>query len=193
MSELSAEDREGLDALGYAEGWLESGLLDRALLASQLERLRSGGTKKTGRYRAQAAAAWLGAAGPLEDGAIDAFLSLMDADPDAKMARAAVADLIQSPRLTLPQLDRIAQAHPELLRRHEALIRRTYLARRLEDGVTDELLARVIELQDAAIQTGLIHDPRLTRRQAEQLAAQGANPTIRANAQSWLQDKKAWK
>jgi hypothetical protein len=117
----------------------------------------------------------------------------MAADPDAKMARSALADLVQSARIGLDQLERIARSHSALMRRHEALIRRTWLARRLEDGVTDALLEQVIEARDAAIQNGLIRDPRLTRKQAEQLARRGANPTLRDNAQAWVQDKKAWR
>ena len=63
----------------------------------------------------------------------------------------------------------------------------------MEAGVTDELLQQVIEFQDAAIQTGLIRDSRLSKRQAERLARDGANPTIRENASAWVQDKQAWK
>ena len=48
-------------------------------------------------------------------------------------------------------------------------------------------------LTDAAIQTELIRDPRVSKKQAGELAKRGANPTIRQNAQSWFQDKKAWK
>ena len=79
------------------------------------------------------------------------------------------------------------------MRRHEKLIRRTYLSRRLAEQVTDELLTQVIVFQDASIQTGLVRDERLSRKQAEQLARRGANPTIRANAEAWFQDKKAWR
>jgi hypothetical protein len=129
--------------------------------------------------------------GPIPDAQLDAFLALMRGDPDPKLGQAAIAELIRSPRLGLGQLERIA-ADREILRRHEALIRRTYLTRRMESGVTDELLERVIEFGDAAIQTALIRDPRLTRRQAERLAKQGANPTIRERAGDWVRDRKAW-
>jgi hypothetical protein len=189
---VTEAERAALDALGYTEAWLESGLLDRRLLAEQYERLQGAGTKKTARYRSQALAAWREADGPLPEAELDAFLSLMRADPDPKLAQAAIAELIRSPRIGLEQLERIAGSDPELLRRHEALIRRTYLTRRMESGLTDELLERVIELQDAAIQTVLIRDPRLSRRQAERLAKHGANPTIRGRAEAWFRDKKAW-
>lgn len=188
MSEHAA-----LEALGYSEAWLDAGLLDRALLAEQYERLQSGGTKKTARYRAQALAAWRDRAGTIADAEIDAYLAVVAAEPDGKLAGSAVAELIHSPRITLEQLERIAGSDPKLMRRHEALIRRTYLSRRMEDGVTDALLEQVLEFQDAAIQTGLIRDDRLTRKQAEQLARRGANPTIREQSQAWVQDKKAWK
>jgi hypothetical protein len=79
------------------------------------------------------------------------------------------------------------------MRRHEPLIRRTYLTRRLDQGVTDALLAQVIEFQEAAIQTALIRDARLSRKQAELLAKHGANPTIRKQAQAWFRDRKSWK
>jgi len=189
---IGEAERAALEALGYVPGWLDAGILDPALLAEQAERLRTGGSRKTGRYRAQAVSAWLDRTGPLDDAQLDAFLALMRDDPDPKTAQAAVVQLIRSPRLSLDQLGRIASDR-DLMRRHEALIRRTYLARRLEQEVTDELLQQVIEFRDAAIQTGLVRDARLSRRQAELLARSGANPTIRENAQAWCQDKKAWR
>jgi len=135
-------ERAALEALGYTEEWVRSGLLDRRLFVEQYERSQA---------------------------------------------------LIQSPRISLGQLERIAQSDPKLMRRHKLLIRRTYLTRRMEGGVTDELLQQVVEFQDAAIQTGLIRDSRLSRRQAELLARDGANPTIRENATAWVKDKNAWK
>lgn len=194
MSEsLSAGEKAALQELGYSEAWLEAGLLDRALLAEQFQRYQAGGTRKTGKYRAQALAAWQKGTAPIADAQLDAFLALMTADPDAKMAQSAIAELIQSSRISLEQLERIAQSDSKLMKRHEAAIRRSYLTRRLDQGVTDQLLARVIEYEDASIQTKLIRDARLTRKHAELLAKRGANPTIRTQAQAWFQDKKAWK
>jgi len=142
--------------------------------------------------RLEALTAWLAAPGAIDDARIEAFLAQMREEPDAKLAASAIAVLIASPRLGLAQLERIARSDRALMRRHEPLIQRTYLARRLEAEVSDELLERVLELKDASIQTQLVRDARLTRRQAEQLAKRGANPTLRANAQAWVKDKKAW-
>jgi hypothetical protein len=189
----SDAERAALGALGYTEDWLRAGLLGRALLAEQYERLQAGGTKKTARYRAQALAAWRDATGPISDEALDAYLAVAAVDPDKKLAASAVTDLIQCPRITLEQLERIANSDPKLMTRHEALIRRTYLTRRLDQGVTDALIDQVIALKDASVQTRLIRDERLSREQAEALAKGGANPTIREQAQAWVQDKKAWK
>ncbi len=190
---LTEGESAALAALGYTEEWLESGLLDRRLLADQYQRLQAGGTRKTGRYRSQAVAAWLEGAGSISEAQLDAFLALMSSDPDPKMARAAIAALIQSPRISLDQLGRIALSDPKLMRSHEPLIRRTYLMRRMDDEVTDELIQQVIELQDASIQTKLVRDSRLSRRHAELLAKRGANPTIRGNAQAWFRDKSFWR
>ncbi len=136
--------------------------------------------------------AWLATTGPIDDAQIEAFLARIREQPDAKLAASAIATLIASPQLGLAQLERIARSDRSLMLRHEPLIQRTYLARRLEAEVSDELLERVLELKDASIQTRLVRDPRLTRRQAEQLAKRGANPTLRANAAAWVKDKKAW-
>ncbi len=194
VSEQTSEtERVALAALGYSEAWLQAGILDRQLLADQYARFQTGGTKKTVGYRTQALAAWRAGGGPIPDAELDAFLSLMGAEADPKLADAAIAALIQSPRLHLDQLQRIAGSDPKLMRRHESLIRRIWFKRRMDQGVTDELLERVIESRDAAIQTGLIRDSRLSRKHAELLAKQGANPTIRAKAQAWFQDKKSWK
>jgi hypothetical protein len=194
MSEvLTDAESTALAALGYSEEWLTSGLLDRRLLEAQYQRLRAGGTHKTGQYRSKAVTAWLAGAGAIDATQLDAFLALMSADPDPKMARTAIAELIQSPRIDLEQLGRIALSDPKLMRSHEPLIRRTYLTRRMNDEITDELIAQVIELQDASIQTRLVRDVRLARKHAELLAKRGANPTIRANAQAWFQDKSFWR
>lgn len=190
---ISEVERAALAALGYSEAWLQSGLLDRQLLADQYARFQAGGTQKTVKYRSQALAAWREGGEPIDDAQLDAFLALIGAESDAKLAQAAIAALIESPRLRLDQLERIAASDPKLMRRHESLIRRVWFTRRMEDGVTDELFERVIEFRDAAIQTGLIRDSRLSRKHAEQLAKQGANPTIREKAQAWFQDKKSWK
>jgi len=190
---LSDRERQALEALGYTEAWIDAGVLDRGLLATQQERLEGGGSKKLARYRGEAVGAWLARPGPIADADLDACLSLIAADPDAKLLQSAVAEVIQSPRLALGQLERIARANPKLMRRHEPLIRRTYLTRRLAEGVSDELIEQVLSLQDAAVQTALVRDERLSRKHAEALAKRGANPTIRKNAESWVQDKKAWK
>ncbi len=179
--------------LGYTEEWLSAGVLDRDQLAEQHKRFESGGTRKTSRYRSQTVDAWLARDEPLDAGQIEAFLSLLAADPDPKLAKNAVAELVQSPRIDLDLLDHIAQLDPAILKRHQALIRRTYLTRRLDEGITDELIELLIEDQDAAIQTRLIRDTRLSRKHAELLAKRGANPTIREKSQAWFQDKKFWK
>jgi hypothetical protein len=191
--ELSEVERVALAALGYSEAWLQSGLLDRRRLADQYARFQAGGTQKTVKYRSQALAAWREGGEPIDDAQLDAFLALIGAESDAKLAQAAIAALIESPRLRLDQLERIAGSDPKLMQRHESLIRRVWLTRRMGDGVTDELFERVIESRDPAIQTGLIRDSRLSRKHAERLAKQGANPTIRDKAQAWFQDKKYWK
>ena len=142
--------------------------------------------------RLESLTAWLASPGPIDDVQIEDFLTRVRAEPDAKVAASAIALLIASPRLSLAQLEHIARSDRALMRRHEPLIQRTYLTRRLEAEVSDELLERVLELKDASIQTRLVRDARLTRKQAEQLATRGANPTLRANAQAWVKDKKAW-
>jgi hypothetical protein len=190
---LGDAEHEALQALGYDAAWLEAGILERGLLAEQHARFLSGGTRKTARYRSQAVTAWCAADGEVPDAQLEAFLGLIGDEPDAKLAHRALAELIRSPRLSLEGLERIARADPKLVQRHVPLLRRTVLSRRLGEGVTDALIAKVIELQDAAIQTQLVRDPRLSRKHAEALAKHGANPTIRENAAAWFQDKKAWR
>jgi len=193
MNDSTVAQQEALDALGYTEEWILSGLLDSALLSEQFERLQSGGTRKTAKYRAQTVSAWLLGTSPLTDEQIDAFLSVVKADSDSKLSNGAIADLIGSPRVSLEQLERIARSDQKLMRRHEALIRRTYLMRQMEAGVTDDHMLQVIEYKDAAVQTNLIRDPRLARKHAELLATRGANATIREKARAWFQDKQYWK
>jgi hypothetical protein len=193
MSDLTEGESAALEALGYTEEWLQAGLLDSNLLAEQFARMQSGGTRKTAKYRAQTIAAWLAEESSLTDEQIDAFLSVIKADSDSKWSNTAIAELIRSARVSLEQLERIARSDEKLMRRHKDLIRRTYLLRQMEGGVTDDQMAQVIETRDAAIQTSLIHNSRLTRKHAELLAARGANTTIREKAGKWSQDKPYWK
>ncbi len=193
MSDLTRSEDVALEALGYTDEWLRAGILDSASLAEQFDRFQSGGSKKTAKYRGQTVSAWLAGASPLSDAQIDAFLSIMKADSDSKLSHATIVELIQSPRIDLGQLERIARSDQKLMRSHEALIRRTYLTRQMESGVTEDHMAQVIEYRDAAIQTRLIRDSRLTRKHAELLAERGANPTIRETARKWSQDKQFWK
>ena len=64
MSNLTPDEIVALDALGYTREWLQAGLLDTALLAEQFERMQSGGTQKTVRYRARAVTTWLASRSP---------------------------------------------------------------------------------------------------------------------------------
>lgn len=193
MNDLTGQLRNALDALGYTGEWLQAGLLDSARLAEQFERFESGGTRKTAKYRAQTVSAWLADESPLADEQIDAFLGVMKVDSDSKLSQAAIVELIQSSRINLGQLERIARSDEKLMRRHAALIRRTFLIRQMESGVTDDHMTQLIEYKDAAVQTSLIRDSRLTRKHAELLAKRGANPTIREKARKWAQDKPFWK
>ena len=79
------------------------------------------------------------------------------------------------------------------MRKHEPLIRRTYLTRQMESGVTDAHMEQVIDYKDVSLQNGLLRDPRLTRKHAELLAERGSNPHIREQAKKWSQDKSFWK
>lgn len=187
------DEAAALKALEYTDDWLLAGILDTALLLEQFERMQSGGTQKTARYRAQAVTAWLATDAPLTDEEVDDFLMVMKAETDAKFSNSCVAELIQSPRLGHEQLERVARSDEKLMRRHEPLIRRIHLKHQMESGVTDEHMTQVIDYKDAAIQTSLLRDPRLTKKHAELLAKRGANPTIREKAHKWFLDKKFWK
>ena len=81
---LSNRERQALDELGYTQAWLDAGVLDSTLLLEQIERLEAGGSKKLGRYRAKAVSTWLEGEGAIDDGCLDAFLTLIAADPDAQ-------------------------------------------------------------------------------------------------------------
>lgn len=186
-------ESEALAELDYSQAWLDSGLLDRATLLEQQRRMREGGTRKTARYRTETLAAWREASGGLGEPQIDAFVTVMRGESDKKFVNAAITELITAPQLGPEGLERLAHADAKLIEKHAPLIRRTVLARRLAEGMDDELLELVIEAKDPALQTPLVRDPRLSRKQAERLASRGANPQIRSNAEAWVKDKKAWR
>ncbi|MBW2268314.1 MAG: hypothetical protein JRH16_07035 [Deltaproteobacteria bacterium] len=190
---LTDAEHEALEALDYGEAWLDAGLLDLATLRAQYQRMQGGGTRKTARYRAETLVAWRKACGSLDAEQVDAFVTVMQSESDKKFVNAAIAELITASQLGPAELERLAHADAKLIEKHAPLIRRTVLARRLADGISDELLDQVIESKDAALQSPLLRDPRLTRKQAERVASRGANPTIRSNAEAWVKDKKAWR
>lgn len=186
-------ETEALEALDYSETWLASGILDAGTLLEQYARMQAGGTRKTARYRNETLAAWRSSAGALAAEHVDAFVSVMRTESDKKFVNAAIAELIAAPELGLGQLEQLAHADAKLMEKHAPLIRRTVLGCRLAEGVDDELLDQVIESKDPALQSPLVRDERLTRKQAERLASRAANPTIRSNAEAWVKDKKAWR
>ncbi len=190
---LTDAELEALAALDYHEAWLDAGLLDRATLLAQHRRMQDGGTRKTARYRAETLTAWREAHAEIDAEQIDAFVTVMRVESDKKLLNAAITELITSPQLGFAELEQLARSDAKLIEKHAPLIRRTVLARRLTAGVDDEILDQVIESKDAALQSPLVRDPRLTRKQAERLASRGANPTIRSNADAWVKDKKAWR
>ena len=71
---MTETERAALEALGYTEEWLHSGLLEHRLLAEQYDRLQAGGTRKTGRYRSQALEVWRAGQGAIPEAQLDAFL-----------------------------------------------------------------------------------------------------------------------
>ena len=144
MRDPTTEESTALAAIGYTEAWLELGVLNSVLLLAQYERMQSGGTKKTARYRAEASSAWLADGARLGDEEIDGFLALMRAEPDKKLAKSCIAQLIQSPRVDLVQL-RARRSDEKLIRPHQALIQRMDLMQQMEGGVTDDHMLEVIE------------------------------------------------
>ena len=149
--------------------------------------------KYPARYRAETLAAWREAHAEIDAEQIDAFVTVMRIESDKKFLNAAFTELITAPQLGFAELEQLARSDAKLIEKHALLIRRTVLARRLIEGVDDEILDQVIESKDAALQSPLVRDPRLTRKQAERLASRGANPTIRSNAEAWVKDNKVWR
>ena len=86
---MPSPHHSALADLGYTEEWLSAGVLDREQLAEQHERFESGGTRKTSRYRSQTVSAWLTRDEPLDSARVDAFLAVLAADPDPKLAKKA--------------------------------------------------------------------------------------------------------
>jgi hypothetical protein len=95
--------------LGYPREWIELGLLERPLLADQLQRFHAGEDPNTEHYR-YAAFQRLLRRRQWTDELIDQYVRLVELDPDRTMATSALCALFDHPALTNEQLLRLERA-----------------------------------------------------------------------------------
>jgi hypothetical protein len=92
--------------LGYPRAWIDFGLLERPLLAHQLDRFRSGEDRNLEHFR-YAAFQRLLRRRHWTDEIVDQYVHLVELDPDRVMARSALCALFDHPALTDEQLARL--------------------------------------------------------------------------------------
>ncbi|MGZ3428334.1 MAG: hypothetical protein ACXVCV_16895, partial [Polyangia bacterium] len=92
--------------LGYPRAWIDFGLLERPLLAHQLDCYRSGQDRNLEHFR-YAAFQRLLRRRSWTDEVIDQYVRLVELDPDRVMGRSALCALFDHPALTAAQLQRL--------------------------------------------------------------------------------------
>ena len=193
MNDQHSKTAEALKTLQYDSRWLEWRMLNEESLHAQSERFSESDDKNTEHYRYAAFRAALAGEGTISDELIEHYFALVNLDPDQAMARAALVDLIGSPRLTMEQFQglRIVTifADPQLTKiyaRHE-LLRELKAA----DAVVDSLFDKVLSKGDSVVQRVLVDKRKLSTKQLEVLKERGANRAIRNIAKQLLQQRRA--
>lgn len=167
--------------LEYDPVWMEWGYLSAEELAKQVALYRTGDDRNTEHSRYHSFRRILSERTVLSENEIAQYLALTERDPDAAMARAARADLLQWRGLLPEQFEQLSR-DPRFAEPHfQKLARRRRLFTALEacSVVSEALFAELLASQDARVQRALVDLHRLTPEQYALLAAQGINRAIR--------------
>lgn len=181
---MGPSQEEALQALGYASRWLEYGLLTAEQLQLQYAHLQSGEDTHTEHYR-YASFMRILAEGPLPDARLTHYVELVEVDPDATMARAALHELLTHPTLTDAQVAAISRHR--WFEANVGLLRRVQMLRALDRGeLTPSLLEQCLVERDAAVQEALLKLESLPPETLARLAEVGASRRVRNIAGSRL-------
>ena len=111
MKRLSAEMNATLDKLalfGYSAFWLEAGLITPAFLDRQVKEFNDGLDEHSEHYRYAAFIRWVDGKESFTHDEISAFMILIREDSDPDMAESAAFRLLNHPRLTDNQFERLS-------------------------------------------------------------------------------------
>lgn len=176
-----------LAELGYDSRWLEWGFLDAELFREQLAAFRAGEDANTEHYRYPMFLQYLARDGMVTTEDVERYLTLAAVDPDPVMGEAALANLVDSPRLS--------DSHREELRQHASfqiphlqrrIVRRELLSEIVSRSLTDELFDRCVASGDREVQRELLSLAELKPRQLAILAESAANRALRQLARAKL-------
>ena len=189
MKRLSAEMNATLDKLalfGYSAFWLEAGLITPAFLDRQVKEFNDGLDEHSEHYRYAAFIRWVDGKESFTHDEISAFMVLIRDDSDPDMAESAAFRLLNHPRLTDNQFERLSGFIAEYADGSRSkLMARAVLLRRLKksDTVSPEEFAECLLNGDGAVHAYLLdtfsqNNPEFL----SQLAEKGANKKIRNRA-----------
>jgi hypothetical protein len=177
-----------LSTLDYNPRWLESGLLDQALLEKQLIEYDQGNDRNTEHYRYAAFRRLLDAPPDfVDDELIDRYIELANLDADRGMAQAALGLLANSVRLTEQQLVRLEEDPAFDVPILQKIIKRSQLLRELDSAsISNDLFDRCISQGDAQLEQKLLAKSGLSQQQVETLMLRGSNRAVRNVARNLL-------
>jgi hypothetical protein len=179
-----------LTILRYSPQWLEFGLIDQSFFVKQFDEYQNAEDKNTEHYRYAAFQKILRTQTSLTDRSLNNYIKLALMDENQAMAKAALVDLIKWSELSDRQLEQLRH-HPAILERGlQKLITRTTLLRQLKsEPLTDELFAHLLSGKDSVIHQRLLDLTEPGSERLKQLEINGANRSIRNQAQQKLQKR----
>ncbi len=178
---ISDEDLERLEELGYDPRWLETGVLDLELLRVQSAEFRApGGDRSTEHYGIAALRLHLDHVGNPTDPQLDAMLEVARRHPQPHV----YSDLLHR----LAERHSLAEHHFELIARRledaglSRVANRHRLLRLLRVDRSSATVLRCIDEGDRYVHLALLRGDFLDLAQLERLSVSGANMAIRNEA-----------
>lgn len=167
-----------LRRLGYDPRWLTLGILDEALLRTQVAALDAPDADPHAEHHRFAALKAFLARGAVDPVQVRGLVDLALVDPDPAFGDAMLHDLIALPDLDDALFAEVTAAGAE--RGLERFGRRAGFVRRLARGPLDDLLfAECMATGDRGVQEALLERADLQPQHLERLAADGASQRIR--------------
>jgi hypothetical protein len=173
--------------LHYSPKWLEYGFISEQFLLLQLSEYEKSDDKNLEHYRYRGFQAVLESHSIFTDNFISQYIELALLDEDRVMGKAALADLIKQPGLSLQQIQQLRTQPAFAETWLQKIFERISLMRELDaNPVSDEVFSRLLRSRDTEIHRHLLALSSVSRDRLKQLETEGATRAIRNQARNKL-------